>query len=103
VTTTWCVPLPSPYHFFRVVPGSSGTEQARISRVVRETSGVRLDWTAAPGLQFYVQWTDQLEPPNWIRFTTVVTSTTSAYTFLDDGTEAGGLEAPRFYRLEQVQ
>jgi hypothetical protein len=94
--TTYCVPLPSPYQFFRVIEGSA---PVNFSSITVSTNGYVLQWTAAPNQQFQVQWTPSLAPPTWNTFTNIVTSATGNFTFVDDGSQTGGLGATRFYRL----
>ena len=60
--------------------------------------GFVLNWTAAVGDRFQVQYTTNL-PPVWITFTNQVTSATGNFAFTDDGSQSGGLSALRFYRL----
>ncbi|MBI3848777.1 MAG: hypothetical protein HY298_04755, partial [Verrucomicrobia bacterium] len=45
------------------------------------------------------QWTPSLAPTTWNTFTNIVTSATGNFTFVDDGSQTGGLGATRFYRL----
>ena len=104
-TTTYCVPLPSPYHFFRVHEGlvlSPFVPPVSIGSITRATNGVRLQWNAPTNLQFRVQWTASIVPPAWNNFTNTITSPSGAFSFLDDGSQSGGLEATRFYRLAVV-
>jgi hypothetical protein len=105
-STTYCIPLPSIYHFFRVGSGLSplsiAAGQIRISSVTRTPSGVLLQWTAPTNLQFNVQWTPFIPSTNWNTFTNVISSTNGNFSFLDDGSQSGGLGALRFYRLRQL-
>jgi hypothetical protein len=104
-STTFCIPLPSIYHFFRVGEGlSSNNAQPAplaIARATRTPSGVLLQWTASTNLQFNVQWAPT-PAGSWNTFTNVITSTTGTFTFLDDGSQSGGFSATRFYRLRQL-
>ena len=100
--TTWCVPLPSPYHFFRVREGlalSPYVPQINFSSINVTPGGVVLNWSAATNLQFQVQWTPSLTPPVWNTIPTIITSATGLFTFTDDGSQTGGLGGTRFYRL----
>ena len=104
VLTTWCISLPSPWHFFRVSEGLVVTPYVPpflITNVALGANGVLLEWAAPTSAQFQVQWTPSLAPSAWTSFTNVVTSTTGAFSFLDDGSQSGGLAAPRYYRLQQ--
>ena len=105
VLTTWCVPLPSPCHFFRVSEGMVVTPYVpplNISSITLGTNGVLLQWTAPANAQFQVQWTPSLASSAWTTFTNVLASTNGAFSFLDDGSPSGGLAAPRYYRLQQL-
>jgi hypothetical protein len=63
---------------------------------------VLLQWTAPTNLQFNVQWTSFIPSTNWNTFTNVISSTNGNFSFLDDGSQSGGLGALRFYRLRQL-
>jgi hypothetical protein len=99
---TWCIDLPSPFHFFRLVEGLSplsATDDVAFSTVSFGTNGLILQWTAPPNLRFGVEWTTSLAPPRWQPYPDYITSTTTTYTFVDDGSKTGGLGTNRFYRV----
>jgi hypothetical protein len=105
VQTTYCLPLPSPYQFFRVGEGLVVTPYVppvRISSIAVGTNGVLLQWLAPSNSQFQAQWTPALAPSAWTAFTNVLASTNGVFWFLDDGSQSGGLTAPRYYRLQQL-
>jgi subtilisin-like proprotein convertase family protein len=105
VLTTWCIALPSPCHFFRVSEGLVVTPYVpplRITSITLGTSGVLLQCIAPINTQYQAQWTPSLAPPAWTSFTNLLTSTNGAFSFLDDGSQSGGLAAPRYYRLQQL-
>lgn len=105
VLTEYCVPLPSPYNFFRVGEGivvKLEVPLVSIDGITFATNGVLLHWLAPTNSQFRVQWTPSLAPPAWDTFTDIVTSTNGAFEFLDDGSQTGGFDSPRCYRLERV-
>jgi subtilisin family serine protease/subtilisin-like proprotein convertase family protein len=105
VLTTWCVALPSPCQFFRVTEGLVVTPYVppvRITSITSDTNGVLLQWLAPANSQFQAQWTVSLAPPAWTPFTNILTSTNGAFSFLDDGSQSGGLASPRYYRLQQL-
>ncbi|HVZ15658.1 MAG TPA: proprotein convertase P-domain-containing protein, partial [Terriglobales bacterium] len=66
------------------------------------SAGAQLQWTAAPGLSFQVQWSPSLSPPSWTTFFDVLTSGNGSYSYLDDGSQTGGLDPVRFYRVVQL-
>jgi hypothetical protein len=102
VVTTWCVPLPSPYQFFRVVEGLALNlviPPPVITSIVHTNNTVELRWTGPTYASYQVQWTPTLIPPTWNTFTNVATSTTGQFLFVDDGTQTGGFQATRYYRL----
>jgi hypothetical protein len=104
--TTWCLPLPSEYHFFRVreglvlAPPPPPPLPVSITSILCETNGVLLQWAAPTNCQFNVQWAAAL-PAGWNTFTNGVASTNGAFWFLDDGSQSGGLGPTRYYRLRQ--
>ncbi len=97
-TTTECVPLPTPYRFFRVVEGIQVTIPPPVLTLTRVGGGNLLQWAGPISGQYQVQWTSSLSA-GWITLPTVITSNTGQFSFLDDGSQTGGLNAPRFYRL----
>jgi len=104
-TTTWCLPLPSPFRFFRVVEGlalSTYLPPPAINRISRQPAGVLLEWQAPATATFRVDWSATLAPPSWNSFTNLLTSTNGQFRFLDDGSQTGGPAAARFYRLVQL-
>ena len=103
VLTSCCIPLPSPYHFFRVCVGLVPyAPPVQITSIARDTNGVRLQWLAPTNCQFQAQWTASLAPAAWIPFTNILTSTSGVFSFLDDGSQSGGLAGQRCYRLKQL-
>ncbi len=107
-STTWCLPLPSPYHFFRVHEGLSSLATPTgiapsISGINRNGSGIVINWTASASSQFRVQWANSLiAPSSWNNFSTIVTSANGNFSFTDDGSQSGGLGGQKFYRLQQL-
>jgi hypothetical protein len=100
--TTWCIPLPSVYHFFRVREGLSlgaAVTPVAISRVVVTGGGVELGWVSPTNQTFRVQWSPAIAPAVWTDITNIVASTNTTFTFTDDGSQTGGLGVTRFYRL----
>jgi subtilisin-like proprotein convertase family protein len=100
--TGWCVPLPSPFHFFRIREGIGLVPvPISISNIVRSANGVLLQWNAPANNQFTVQWTASLASPSWTTLPNLIVSATGLFSFLDDGSQTGGLGPTRFYRLQQ--
>jgi subtilisin-like proprotein convertase family protein len=101
--TFFCWLLPSQYHFFRVGEGVATNnfvpQQVQIKSISRGPSGVLLTWNAVFQTQYQVLWTPSLAPPNWTTFSNIITSTNGTCTFLDDGSQSGGLGPLRYYRL----
>jgi hypothetical protein len=103
--TSYCIPLPSPLNFFRVHEGLvlvPYLPAVHIGSIACSTNQVQLQWTAPANLNFQVQWSASVSPPAWNTFTASVTAINTAYSFIDDGSESGGLTGPRYYRLQQV-
>jgi subtilisin family serine protease/subtilisin-like proprotein convertase family protein len=105
VLTACCVPLPSPWSFFRVAEGLAIAPYVppfRIANIICDTNGVRLQWLAPSNSHFQAQWTPSVAPPAWTSFTNILTSTNGVFSFRDDGSETAGPAAPRYYRLLQL-
>ena len=103
--TTWCVTLPSPFQFFRVSEGLVVTPYVppfRITSITLGADGVLLQCVAPISAQYQAQWTPSLAPSAWTSFTNLLTSTNGIFSFLDDGSQTGGLAGPRYYRLQQL-
>jgi hypothetical protein len=103
--TTWCLPLPSPFQFFRVVEGlalNTSVPVPTITSIVHTNNTVELRWTGPVSASYQVEWTPTLIPPAWNTFTNVVTSITGDFVFVDDGTQTAGLSTTRYYRLQIV-
>lgn len=96
---TYCVPVPSPYRFFKIAEGQVSTPYVFYGRGTMDSSGYLLTWYGPTNLQFGVQWAPICPPPSWFSFTNVVTSTDGLFRFLDDGSQTGGSAPQRFYRL----
>ena len=100
--TTFSTPLaPSPRTIV-VVDGPSPGDSAAlpaISAPVITSTGILLQWAAAANSRFQVQWTPSLGNPAWTTLPGVLTSVSGTFSFLDDGSQTGGLDTARFYRL----
>jgi hypothetical protein len=106
-STTYCIPLPSPFSFFRVREGIALNPYFPppvISSLRFVYNGILITWGGPTNAQYQVQWTPTLAPSAWTPFLIppAVTSTTGLFQFLDDGSETGGFGATRFYRLLQL-
>lgn len=105
-STTWCLNLPSIYHFFRVREGLTLSRFVPAPpfnlTVTPGPGGMRLDWLGGLGASYRVQWTPALVPSTWTSFTNTNTSTNTSFTFTDDGSQTGGLGASRYYRVQQL-
>jgi subtilisin-like proprotein convertase family protein len=104
-STTWCMPLPSTYQFFRVGEGlvlNASVPPLGITTFTRDSSGLSLQWDGSASASFRVEWTPTLSPPSWTPFTNILTSATGLFAFRDDGSQTGGLGPSRFYRLRQL-
>jgi len=105
--TTHCIPLPSTNHFFRVHEGivlddGTATPSVTITGFARLAHGIALQWNGPPSARFRVEWSPSLTSTNWRPFYSLIRSTNGVFYFTDDGTETGGLDAARFYRLKQL-
>jgi hypothetical protein len=103
LSASTCIPFSSALSYFRIreaVPPGDGA--ALIRQIQIADSGVLLRWVADAGSCFQVQWTDRLEGGFWSTFADLVTSETGEFSYLDDGSQTGGLTQPRFYRLYRL-
>jgi hypothetical protein len=99
---SWCIQLPSPYHFFRLVEGlspSSAGNPITFTGMSSGTNGITLTWTAPANQRYGAEWSPTLFPPSWRPYPDYITSTTTTYTFTDDGSKTGGLGGSHFYRF----
>ena len=62
--------------------------------------GFLVSWPSQLGIPYRVQWKNALTDPGWISISPDFTGTGTTMTWLDDGTQTGGLSATqRFYRV----
>src|SRR5262249_39477390 len=103
ISTTFCIPLPSDFEYFRVSEGIVLVPALPIiSSLAYSTNATLLQWSAPTNLLFQVQWTPSLAPATWQSIPGQVTSSNGTFLFLDDGSQTGGVGAERFYRLRQL-
>jgi len=103
VITTYCVPLPSAFNYFRIGEGLVITPPPLvISSISLSPKGALLQWHADTNHTFNVQWTPSLLSPGWLTFSNAVSSTNGSLLFLDDGSQTGGLGPSRYYRIWQL-
>jgi hypothetical protein len=69
-----------------------------IDSIQKTATGVEIRWTAPAGGLYEVQWKPSIIGA-WTSFTNTVTSVTTSYLFIDDGTQSGGLAGEKFYRV----
>jgi len=102
--TTWCLALPSPFQFFRVLTGPAPGPAAPpvFTGFARQTNGILIGWSGSPNVRYELDWTPVLLLPTWMPFTNIFTSPTGLFSFLDDGTQTGRLGVQRFYRVVQL-
>ncbi len=104
-TTSYCLPMPLAFNYFRVREGLLVIPPPPvISSISLSPRGVLLGWNPpVPGdLRFRVEWTDSLSSPDWHAFADVVGIINGTCSFLDDGSQSGGLGSSRFYRVVQL-
>lgn len=102
-STTYCVPLPSPFQFFRVVEGLAVNPYAPppvIARIESVLQGILITWGGPVGARYQVEWSPSLTPATWTTIPTVITSQTGVFQYLDDGTQTAPLGPMRYYRLQ---
>ena len=104
---SFCLGLPSPYHFLRIAEGLALEDVPQplpLLRAIVLTNGVQLDWLGSVTARYELQWTPSLDPPVvlWNAFTNLATSGNGVFTIFDDGTQTGGFLTNRFYRVRQL-
>jgi hypothetical protein len=68
-------------------------------------NGFLITWFAPAGYQFHLQWTPTLAPQVWSTFKGVISfiapnsPTNALFQYFDDGSQTGGFDPTRFYRL----
>ncbi len=105
VSTTYCVPLSDTFSFYRIREGLVVTPPPLIiSNISVSGAGVFLEWTppVTAATRFQVEWTDSMTAPAWHAFPGVIHPTGGTCSFLDDGSQSGGLGAIRFYRVLEL-
>jgi hypothetical protein len=82
------------------IPGaiSNGDLPLMVS-VMQQSNGMLLSWPSQPGLNYRLQWKNNLADQNWFSITPDFAGTGSTINWTDDGTKTGGLAASRFYRV----
>ena len=104
VQTSFCIAMPSPFQYFLIqqgIPPSGNLPPVTITGVSVVPAGTELEWQAPANSQFQVQWSPALGPASWSTFPGLITSPTGEYSFLDDGSQTGGLPAV-YYRLLEL-
>ncbi len=102
-TLTWCLTLPSAYHYFRLVEGLSALSVSppmEITTTIFSTNQFSLQWTADPSLKFGVEWTQLWDPAYWQPLPGTIVSTNGTFSFTDDGSQTGGFDPTRYYRIQ---
>jgi len=100
-STTECVPLASGLKFFFVREAKpSPIQSVRISSISYDATGVTLNWTGEASAVFQVDWST--DGRAWSRFTDLLTSPDGNFWFHDDGSQTGGMDQTRLYRVLQV-
>jgi hypothetical protein len=103
VSTTFCIPLPSDFDYFRVSEGIALVPAPPIITALTYTTNVTvLQWSAPTNQLFQVQWAPYLAPAIWHSIPGQVTSSNGRFLFSDDGSQTGGRGSARFYRLRQL-
>jgi subtilisin-like proprotein convertase family protein len=99
--TSYCIPRPTPFHFFQIVQGPAPVPEfgpaILPANLTLTTNGFTLQWTAPSYLQFQVEYSSNLR--DWTRFPNPVSSTTGLFTFTDSTVPRGSSVLLRFYRL----
>jgi hypothetical protein len=110
-TNNFAVTFSLQVNFHLTAPSNPLTNPVSISSVVftniNSANGFFLKWLAPTNDIFQVQWTTGLVPANWQTFSNFISydanffanPTNTQFDFFDNGSQTGGLNSPRFYRL----
>jgi hypothetical protein len=102
---TWCIQLPTPFGFFDLREGLSPLSlqnSVTFTNQVFATNAFTLCWGAPTNYVFGVYYSDSLSPIIWKPYPDRITSTNGAFKFIDDGSQTGGVNVNRFYRVIQL-
>jgi len=103
--TSFCIPMPSPFQCLLIQQGilpAANLRPVTITGVSILPAGIQLQWLAPANSQFQVQWSPALGPATWSPIPDLITAPATVFSFLDDGSQTGGLGPVRFYRLLQL-
>ena len=70
-----------------------------IQSIAFQANGVVLTWDSRPSVSYRVEWKDALIGATWQSISPDFSGTGSTMTWLDNGSQTGGLSETRFYRL----
>jgi len=87
-------------YFAGTNPNDPQNNFAILSVTPQTGGGFLVSWLSQPGIVYRVQWKNDLADPTWLAITPDFTGTGATMTWLDDGSQTGGLGAQkRFYRV----
>ena len=98
------------FHFVVTGPSTNTSPVTIVQTNISGTNGFLLTWFAPSNDLFEVQWTPGLLPTTWTTFTNplpvtydptyaFVNATNTRFEFFDDGSQTGGFDTTRFYRI----
>jgi hypothetical protein len=98
------------FHFVITAPSTNTSPVTIIHTNISGTNGFLLIWFAPSNDLFEVQWSPGLAVQNWTTFTnplpvtydltyTSINATNTRFEFFDDGSQTGGFDTTRFYRV----
>jgi len=94
---------PAPQKFYRVIlEGGTPVDTSITVNISMAGGTVVLDWNSLPNLKFKVQYAPDIPGSgviNWSDVPGTVTSATGSYSFTDDGSQTGGKDKTKFYRV----
>jgi hypothetical protein len=70
-----------------------------IKSISRQQNGVLLSWDSRISVRYRIEWKNALTDTAWQSISPDFTGTGSTMTWLDNGSQTGGLPATRFYRM----
>jgi subtilisin-like proprotein convertase family protein len=93
-STTWCIPLVWPYHFFRVLEGVGPPASPTVT-VTWAGGQITLLWAGPALAQYQVERTPTLSPPAWNPVAGAITFNNGLFSFSETNSQPAG-----FYRVE---
>ena len=77
----------------------TNADRLTINSVTLQANGCMLSWDSRPSVAYRMQWKNALIGATWQSISPDFIGTGSTMSWLDNGSQTGGLTATRFYRM----